>query len=120
MSPAIPLARIALDVVRKIARRRQIDGGERVGQKGKGRNERERETNWKSPGKGVSGGNVGSDRGTMRKESPSSKPGNRASESVERTGREWPREERSEKIIEDEKKRRARKEEALSPRDNAK
>lgn len=36
----------------------------------------------------VSGANVGSDRGTMRKESPSSKPGNRASESVERTGGE--------------------------------
>lgn len=38
-------------VARKIARGRQIDGGERVGQKGKGRNERKRETNWKSPEK---------------------------------------------------------------------
>jgi len=36
------------------SRGRQIDGGERVEQKGKGRNERKRETNWKSTGKGTS------------------------------------------------------------------
>lgn len=50
----------------------------------------------------------------MRKESPSSKPGNRASESVERVGSErMGREKRSEKIIEDGRERK-REEAALS------
>lgn len=56
VASAIPprIARAQAWLVKLRARRgRQIDGGERVRQKGKGRNERKRETNWKSPGKGT-------------------------------------------------------------------
>lgn len=76
-------------VARKIARGRQIDGGEKGRAKGKRAKRAEKRDKLEKPGEKerVSGGNVGSDRGTMRKESPSSKPGNRASESVERTGK---------------------------------
>lgn len=113
-------------VARKIARGRQIDGGERVGQKRKGRNERKRETNWKSPRKR---NELAGEGGQRRKRSGNNEEGESELKARKpcvgkrrEDGEENGREKRSEKIIEDEKKRRARKERgaALSPMDSAK
>lgn len=110
-------------VARKIARGRQIDGGEKGRAKGKRAKRAEKRDKLEKPGEKerVSGGKRRKRSGNNEEGESELKARKPCVGKCREDGEENGREKRSEKIIEDEKKRRARKGRgARSPRDNAK